>query len=142
MITKDDIKKIGFTAETIFIETNKGEKKSHPLVWFPALDNATPEQRENYTISPFGVHWEALDMDLSFEGFFHYQKQDDNEIAQFFREFPEINMGKFAERVGISPAMLRHYACGTKKPSESRKKEIQRTISAIAERLSAYHLTA
>lgn len=142
MITKDDIKKIDFTAETIFIETKNGEMKAHPLAWFPALEKATDEQRLDYTISPFGIHWEALDMDLSFEGFFRYQKQDDNEIAQFFREFPEINMGKFAERVGISPAMLRHYACGTKKPSESRKKEIQKAISAIAERLSAYHLTA
>lgn len=142
MITKDNIKKIGFTPETIFIETNEGVIKSHPLTWFPTLEKATAEQRENYTISPFGVHWEALDMDLSFEGFFRYQKQDDNEIAQFFREFPEINMGKFAERIGISPAMLRHYACGTKKPSESRKKEIQQAISNIAERLSVYHLTA
>lgn len=142
MITKNEIKTIGFTAETIFIETHTGDVKHHPLTWFPTLYNATSQERENYTVSPFGIHWEALDMDLSFEGFFQYQKQDDNEIAQFFREFPEINMGKFAERIGISPAMLRHYACGTKKPSERRKQEIQQAIKGIAKRLSAYHLTA
>lgn len=138
MITKNDIKQIGFTNETIFIETLNGEIKSHPLAWFPALFNASEQERKNYTLSPFGIHWEALDTDLSFDGFFHYQKQDDNEIANFFREFPEINMGKFAQRIGISPAMLRHYACGTKKPSELRKKEIQQAIHQIAQRLSAY----
>lgn len=138
MITKNDIKQVGFTDETIFIETLNGEIKSHPLVWFPALFNASEQERKNYALSPFGIHWEALDTDLSFDGFFHYQKQDDNEIANFFREFPEINMGKFAERIGISPAMLRHYACGTKKPSELRKKEIQQAIHQIAQRLSAY----
>lgn len=142
MITKDDIKRIGFTAETIFIETHQGDIKNHPLDWFPPLNKATQEERENYTISPFGIHWEALDMDLSFEGFFKYKKQDNNEIATFFREFPEINMGKFAERIGISPAMLRHYACGTKTPSEERKKEIQKAIYDIAQKLSVYHLTA
>lgn len=138
MITKNDIKQIGFTNEAIFIETLNGEIKSHPLAWFPALFNASEQERKNYTLSPFGIHWEALDTDLSFDGFFHYQKQDDNEIANFFREFPEINMGKFAQRIGISPAMLRHYACGTKKPSELRKKEIQQAIHQIAQRLSAY----
>lgn len=142
MITKDEIKRIGFTNETIFIETNKGIMKSLPLECFPSLHKATKEQQENYTLSPFGIHWEELDEDLSFEGFFKYKKQDNNEIANFFREFPEISMGKFAERIGISPAMLRHYACGTKTPSENRKKQIQTAIQNIAERLSAFHLSA
>ena len=45
-----------------------------PLSWFPRLQNATIEQRENYELSPFGIHWEELDEDLSFEGFFKFNK--------------------------------------------------------------------
>jgi hypothetical protein len=41
-----------------------------PLVWFPALRDATPEQRAAYTIGGGGVslHWEELDEDLSLAG--------------------------------------------------------------------------
>lgn len=140
--TKNDIKKIWLTEDAIFIETHKGEIKNQPFEWFAGLRDASQKERENYRLSVLGIHWEALDMDLSFDGFFHYTKQDDNEIARFFKEFPEISMGKFAKRISISPAMLRHYACGTKKPSVQRKKEIQKAIDSITERLSAFHLTA
>jgi hypothetical protein len=40
------------------------------------LAQATPQQREKYELSPFGIHWEALDEDLSFEGFFAFQKEN------------------------------------------------------------------
>jgi hypothetical protein len=52
-----------------------GEKRSHPLSWFPKLLNASDQERLNYKLSPFGIHWENLDEDLSFEGFFSYSKQ-------------------------------------------------------------------
>jgi len=32
-----------------------------PLAWFPRLKRATPAEREGLEISPFGIHWEALD---------------------------------------------------------------------------------
>ncbi len=41
-----------------------------PLVWFPALNAATPEQRARYEIGGGGVglHWPELDEDLSIAG--------------------------------------------------------------------------
>jgi hypothetical protein len=39
-----------------------------PLAWFPRLLDASPEQRRNVEISPFGLHWEALDEDVSIAG--------------------------------------------------------------------------
>lgn len=66
---------IGFTENTIYLKDGKGDIKSHPLAWFPRLLNATKEQRENFTISPFGIHWEALDEDLSLEGFDNFKKE-------------------------------------------------------------------
>jgi hypothetical protein len=41
-----------------------------PLVWFPVLRQATPEQRSRYEIGGRGVslHWPELDEDLSIAG--------------------------------------------------------------------------
>jgi hypothetical protein len=41
-----------------------------PLVWFPTLHAATPEQRMRYEIGGGGIsiHWPALDEDLSIAG--------------------------------------------------------------------------
>ncbi len=36
-----------------------------PLAWFPRLLSATPEARADVTLSPYGLHWEALDEDIS-----------------------------------------------------------------------------
>ncbi len=67
-----EINRIWFDNESIFIQTSTGEVASHPLAWFPRLQNATSAQKANYTLSPMGIHWEEIDEDLSFEGFFNY----------------------------------------------------------------------
>jgi hypothetical protein len=71
---ENKIVKVGFDNGQIFIRTAAGEEKNHLLSWFPKLQNATKTVLENFTLSPFGIHWEQLDEDLSFEGFFNYSK--------------------------------------------------------------------
>lgn len=134
MITKNDIKQIGFTQNSIFIETNTGDVKHLELLNFPKLAKASKKQKEMYKVSPFGIHWEELDEDLSFEGFYTFTPNN-NEIATFFKTFPEISMSKFAIRLGIPPNMMRHYACGSKTPSEERKALILKGIKQIAKEL-------
>ena len=70
-----EIKKVWFINEKIFIKTSEGIEKSMPLKWFPRLEQATQEQRDNFELSPFGIHWEDIDEDLSFEGFFKFKKE-------------------------------------------------------------------
>jgi len=74
-IMEIEVKKVWFQDDSIFIQTTAGEKRSHPLKWFPRLLNASKEERESFELSAFGIHWEKLDEDLSFEGFFTYCKQ-------------------------------------------------------------------
>lgn len=69
-----NVSKVWLDDDFIYIQTDKGEVKNHPLNWFPKLLKATKEQRENFTLSPFGIHWEPIDEDLSFEGFFSFNK--------------------------------------------------------------------
>ena len=71
-----DVLKIWFDNKNIFLKTKTGIEKSMPLKWFPRLENATSKQRENFQLSPYGIHWEDIDEDLSFEGFFKFQKEE------------------------------------------------------------------
>jgi hypothetical protein len=65
---------VWFEDDKIFIQTINGEKRSHPLSWFPKLQKASKEVLESFTLAPFGIHWEKLDEDLSYDGFFTFVK--------------------------------------------------------------------
>lgn len=62
--------KIRLTDSEIWIQTKDGKTASEMFVDYPRLKYATQEQRNNYTTDDFGIHWEELNEDLSFEGFF------------------------------------------------------------------------
>ncbi|HQO04073.1 MAG TPA: DUF2442 domain-containing protein [Spirochaetota bacterium] len=53
---------------TIFLED--GRVISVPIVYFPRLLNATPEQRNSWRLigRGQGINWEEIDEDLSVEG--------------------------------------------------------------------------
>lgn len=63
------IDKIWLTDTAIWIQTVDGRKASERFADYPALCNATAAEREAYTCSPYGIHWEKLNEDLCFEGF-------------------------------------------------------------------------
>lgn len=57
--------KVSFDEATLWLALSDGRTLGVPLVWFPRLLNATPEQREAVEITPFGLHWAELDEDIS-----------------------------------------------------------------------------
>jgi hypothetical protein len=59
---------VRFDASTMWVDLTDGRTLGVPLAWFPRLFRATPEQRAAVEISPMGLHWEALDEDISIEG--------------------------------------------------------------------------
>jgi hypothetical protein len=65
----NEVKKVWFRRGRIFIETAEGRVLSQPLRFFPRLARATSAQRAAWTQSYFGLHWEALDEDISFDSF-------------------------------------------------------------------------
>lgn len=138
-MTQDEIKKLWFDTERIYMETIDGTVKNHPLEWFPRLLNATPQQRNNYEFSPFGIHWEDIDEDISFDGFFTYDKNkaetQRNEIQLLLKKFPMLNISELARMAGISPIVMRHYACNVKQPSRARKKQIENTLHKLGREL-------
>jgi len=61
-------KTVRFDDCTMWVELSDGRSLGVPLVWFPRLLAATPEQREQYELSIHGIHWDALDEDISIQG--------------------------------------------------------------------------
>lgn len=64
------VKNVSFTEDTLIVDLNDGRTIIVPIVWFPRLLHATPEQRENWEVcgGGFGIHWPDIDEDLSTEG--------------------------------------------------------------------------
>ena len=64
------VKSVYFTEETISVDLMDGRTITVPLVWYPRLSNATPEQIAKWEIcgGGYGIHWEEIDEDLSTEG--------------------------------------------------------------------------
>ena len=52
----------------MWVSLSDGRTLGVPLAWFPRLLHASREQLENYELSPRGLHWEALDEDISIAG--------------------------------------------------------------------------
>lgn len=61
-------KYVTFDADSFWVELSDGRTIGVPLAWFPRLLNATPDQLGDYELSPRGIHWDALDEDISIEG--------------------------------------------------------------------------
>lgn len=54
----------------LIVELSDARVISVPLVWFPRLFDATPEQRADYELigRGIGIHWPRIDEDLSVAG--------------------------------------------------------------------------
>jgi hypothetical protein len=61
---------VAFDDDALSVSLRDGRVISVPLVWYPRLLNATPDQRRNWKIAGggYGIHWPEVDEDLSTEG--------------------------------------------------------------------------
>lgn len=59
---------VSFDEDSMWVTLSDGRILGVPLAWFPRLLHATPALREAVTLTPMGLHWEALDEDVSIAG--------------------------------------------------------------------------
>ncbi len=59
---------VRFDEDGFWVDLVDGRTLGIPLAWFPRLLHATPDQRAAVTLSPSGLHWEAIDEDISIAG--------------------------------------------------------------------------
>lgn len=64
------VKDVRFTEDVLIVDLVDGRTISVPLVWYPRLLSATPEQRANWRVAGggFGIHWPDVDEDLNTDG--------------------------------------------------------------------------
>jgi hypothetical protein len=68
MSTSVSAKRVWFDTDSMWVDLSDGRTLGVPLAWFPRLLNSSSEQREQFRISSRGLHWDALDEDISVAG--------------------------------------------------------------------------
>lgn len=61
-------KVVRFDEDTLWVSLSDGRTIAAPLAWFPRLLEAAPEQRAMVELSKGGLHWDALNEDISVAG--------------------------------------------------------------------------
>ena len=61
------LKKIWFDNGRIYGLTDQGKTVWQSLLWYKRLNGTTDAQRNDYEMDDEGIHWYALDEDISFE---------------------------------------------------------------------------
>lgn len=59
---------VRFDGDSMWVDLTDGRIIAVPLAWFPRLLNASTEQLAKVELSPFGLHWDELDEDISIAG--------------------------------------------------------------------------
>lgn len=132
------IEKLWFENNRIYIINDKNETLFQSLKFYPRLLCATDDQREKYECWEYGIRWDEIDEDMSYESFyFNDTKEPVTGIQDAFLSNPELNISAVARRMGIQQSLLASYIKGTKTPSPERKKLILDTIHDIGEDLLA-----
>ncbi|MBO7246788.1 MAG: DUF2442 domain-containing protein [Bacteroidaceae bacterium] len=129
------VEKIWITDSAVWIKTADGREACEKFSDYPRLRYATQQQREKYTADAFGIRWEEIDEDLSYEGFF--RSKPTNTLYDLFMSHPEINASAVARRLGMAQSLLAQYISGAKKPSNERLELIKSEIRKIGKELSS-----
>ncbi len=129
------VDKVWLTDTAVWIRTVDGEEACEKFADYQRLKFATPKQRANFKVNKFGIRWEELDEDLSFDGFF--QEKKSNPLYDLFIAHPELNAAAIARRLNMSQSLFAQYVSGTKRPSKKRFEEILETIRSIGRELMA-----
>lgn len=130
------ITKIWFEDNRIYGLTDDGRTLWQSLLYYRRLLSASDKERNEYEINAFGIRWEGLDEDISFESF-EYDDPEPSGISKILLSHSELNLSAVARRMGIQQSLLAAYASGTKKPSEERCNEILQTIRSLGCELAA-----
>lgn len=133
-----EVTKIWLTDDAVHILTADGKEAKELFADYARLRNATRAELEDYTSDAFGIHWNQLNEDLSYECFF--KEKHENPLYKLFLTFPEINVSALARRLGIQQSLMAQFIGGSKKPSKERQDAIIAELRKIGSELMAASL--
>ena len=129
-------KKLWFADNRIYIETDDGRTLWQSILYYQRLRNATDKERNNFELGAFGIHWEDIDEDVSYESF-EYPNPEPVGISKIFLTHPELNASAIARRLNMKQSLLAQYINGTKKPSKTREIQIVDIIKQLGQELTS-----
>lgn len=97
--------KLWFANNRLYVENDKGEILYQSLLYYPRLQNATEVQRLDYELWEYGIKWDSIDEDVSYESF-SYDNHEPKGIAKLFLTNPELNASAIARRLGMNQSLL------------------------------------
>ena len=68
MSSSVNAKRVRFDPDCMWVKLSDGRTIGVPLAWFPRLLRGTLKQRKQVRISSRGLHWDALNEDISIAG--------------------------------------------------------------------------
>lgn len=128
--------KVWFKSDRIYILTDDGRTLWQSLLYYRRLREATDEQRAEYEVDDEGIHWYALDEDVSLESF-EYEDPEPQGVSRLFLSHPELNDAAIARRLGIDRGVMRQYVNGMRKPSPETEQRIYSAVHSVAKELEA-----
>ncbi len=60
--------RVSFDEASMWVSLSDGRVLGVPLAWFPRLCDAPADALQRYELTAGGIHWEALDEDISVSG--------------------------------------------------------------------------
>lgn len=78
-----NISNVIVTDDSLTVELDDGRTVSVPLAWYPRLLYASLEERNSWRLigKGEGIHWEALDEDISCEGLIAGRPSGENQVS-------------------------------------------------------------
>lgn len=70
-MNRNDIERVWLTDDAVCVQLKDGKIGKEYFCNYLRLFRATKEEKANYKLSYFGIHWPDIDEDLSFQGFFN-----------------------------------------------------------------------
>lgn len=144
----EHIRDVEVSESQITFYLSDGRVVSVPLSWNWRLQEATPEERQNYEITPsgYGVHWPDIDEDPTTRGALRGTPAPRRER---FRDPPadtpsewtpgrirqlrterDVSQKEFATRMGVRPATVSDWETGKQSPSPMTRRLLDRLVDA------------
>jgi Protein of unknown function (DUF2442) len=94
LVTERDVFAVSvqFSDDSIMVNLDDGRSISVPLVWYPRLLHGTAQERMQFELigDGEGIHWPALDEDISVEGLIAGKRsaESDSSLARWLEQRP------------------------------------------------------
>ena len=145
----EQIEDVEVSDTSITFSLADGRTVSVPLSWSWRLKEATPEERQNYEISPSGysVHWPDVDEDLSARGALRGAPAPRSSASspvdapsewtpariQRLRKHLQLSQAEFGKRMGVRQATVSDWETGKQTPSPMARRLLDQLNAATSD---------